>query len=117
MWITMATIGAVALGTGLYLMIGAMRHGATFLEVLPSAALLTFGIALATVLLVIEGKLFPIMVYEANGVTRYLSVGLPSLVSIAICLGIARLWERMFGKRAGAGSAPDAVQRDDTHSE
>jgi hypothetical protein len=117
MWITLATIGAVALGISLYLMIGAMRHGATFLEVLPSAALLTFGIALATVLLVIEGKLFPIMVYEANGVTQYLSVGLPSIVSIAVCLGIARLWEKMFGKRTRAGSAPDAAQRDAADAE
>ena len=112
MWITFATIGAVALGIGLYLIIGAMRHGATFLEVLPSAALLTFGIALATVLLVIEGKLFPLMTYEAAGMTYYLSIGLPSVISIAVCLGIAKLWGKMFGKRSEDALAPDAARRD-----
>lgn len=112
MWITMASIGAVALGIGLYLIIGAMRHGATFREVLPPAALLTFGIALAAVLLVIEGKLFPFMTYEAAGMTYYLSIGLPSLISIALCMGIAKLWGKMFGTRRKADVAPDAGQRD-----
>jgi hypothetical protein len=114
MWITLGTMGAVALGIGLYLMIGAMRHGATFLEVLPSAALLTFGIALAAALLFLEGKLFPIMTYEAAGMTYYLSIGMPSVISIAICLGIARLWGKMFGKRTTPEAAPDAAQRDAT---
>lgn len=112
MWITMASIGAVALGIGLYLMIGAMRNGATFLEVLPPAALLTFGIALATILLVLEGKLFPFMTYEAAGMTYYLSIGLPSVISIAVCMGIAKVWGKLFGKGSTAAPAPDAAQRD-----
>ena len=114
MWITMASIAAVALGIGLYLIIGAMRHGATFLEVLPSVALLTFGIALATVLLVIEGKLFPILTYESAGMTYYLSIGLPSIISIVVCTGIAKLWGKMFGARTRAEPMPDTAQRDAT---
>ncbi len=103
MWITMGTILAVALGIGLYLIIGSMRNGATFLEVLPPASLLVFGIAFAAILLVLEGKLFPAMVYNVAGVDYYISMGLPSIVSIAVCLGIAKVWGKLFGaNKAGS---------------
>ena len=92
----MGTIAAVALGIGIYLAIGAMRHGATFLEVLPTVSLLVFGIALAAGLLVLEGELFPIMKYQSAGVTYYMSMGIPSLISIAVCMGIAKVWGKMF---------------------
>ncbi len=95
----MGTILAVALGIGIYLIIGSMRHGATFLEVLPPAALLVFGIAFAAILLVLEGMLFPALVYNVAGVNYYFSMGLPSIVSIAVCLGIAKVWGRMFGSK------------------
>jgi hypothetical protein len=101
MWVTFGTIVAVAVCIAIYLIIGSMRHGATFREVLPPAALLAFGIALAAGLLVLEGKLFPAMTYNVAGMTYYISMGLPSIVSIAVCLGIARMWGKMFGKKAG----------------
>jgi hypothetical protein len=99
MWITMGSIFAVALGIGIYLIIGSMRHGATFLEVLPPASLLVFGIAFAAILLVLEGKLFPALVYNVAGVDHYISMGLPSIVSIAVCMGIAKVWGKMFGTK------------------
>jgi hypothetical protein len=100
MWITMGTIAAVALGIGIYLAVGAMRNGATFLEVLPPVSLLVFGIALAAGLLVLEGEIFPALKYNVAGVNYYFSMGLPSIVSIAVCMGIANLWGRVFGKKA-----------------
>ncbi len=100
MWVTMGTIAAVALCIGLYLAIGSVRAGATWREVLPPVALLVFGIALAGGLLVLEGVVFPALTYNVAGVTYYFSMGLPSIVSIAICLGIAKLWGRVFGSPA-----------------
>ena len=101
MWVTFFTIVAVAVGIAMYLIIGSMRHGATFREVLPPAGLLAFGIALAAGLLVLEGELFPALKYNVAGVNYYISMGLPSIVSIAVCLWIAKMWGKMFGKKAG----------------
>lgn len=98
MWMTMAIIAGVALCIGIYLAVESVRHGATWREVLPPAALLTFGIALAAGLLVLEGELFPALKYEAAGMTYYLSLGLPSVISIAVCMGIAKIWGKVFGK-------------------
>ena len=98
MWITMGTICAVALGIGIYLIVGSMRNGATFREVLPPASLLVFGIALAAGLLVLEGEIFPVLKYNVAGMNYYLSMGLPSIVSIAVCTGIAKVWGKLFGK-------------------
>jgi hypothetical protein len=67
---------------------------------LPPVALLVFGIALAGVLLILEGEVIPGVKYESAGVTYYISMGLPSIVSIAVCLGIAKVWGRMFGSSA-----------------
>jgi len=96
MWITFFTIVAVAVCIAVYLMIGAIRQGATLREVLPPAALLALGIALAAGLLVLEGALFPALKYDVAGMTHYLSIGLPSIVSIAVCMGIAKAWGRLF---------------------
>ncbi|QDZ08720.1 hypothetical protein FPZ24_15635 [Sphingomonas panacisoli] len=100
MWVTFGVIVAVAVCIAIYLIIGSMRHGATFREVLPPAALLAFGIALAAGLLTLEGILFPAMTYNVAGVTYYMSLGLPSIVAIAVCMGIAKVWGRMFGSTA-----------------
>jgi len=100
MWVTFFTIVAVAVGIAVYLIIGSMRHGATFREVLPPAGLLAFGIALAAGLLVLEGELFPALKYNVAGVNYYLSMGLPSIVSIAVCLWIAKMWGKVFGAKA-----------------
>ena len=97
MWLTMAMVAGVALCIGVYLAIGSVRAGATWREVLPPVSLLVFGIALAAILLVLEGELIPGMKYDVAGVTYYISMGLPSIVSIAVCLGIAKVWGRMFG--------------------
>lgn len=101
MWVTFGSIVAVAVGVAIYLIIGSMRNGATFREVLPPAALLAFGIALAATLLTLEGMLFPAMTYNVNGMTYYISMGLPSIIAIIVCMGIARVWGGMFGKKAG----------------
>ena len=100
MWVTMGTIAAVALCIGLYLAIGSVRAGATWREVLPPVALLTFGIALAAALLILEGEVIPGVKYESAGVTYYISMGIPSIVSIAVCLAIAKVWSGMFGSSA-----------------
>jgi hypothetical protein len=103
MWITMGTVAAVALCIGAYLAIGSVMKGAKWREVLPPAALLVLGIAFATVLLMLEGEIIPGMKYDVAGVTYYLSMGLPSIVSIAVCMGIAKVWGRVFGsKKAGS---------------
>ena len=93
---TLLIIVAVAVAITLWLIVGSMRHGATFREVLPTAALLGFGIALAAGLQVLEGELFPFIKYESAGTTYYLSLGIPSVVAIAVCVGIARVWEKVF---------------------
>jgi hypothetical protein len=97
MWLTMAMVAGVALCIGIYLAIGSVRAGATWREILPPVALLVFGIALAGVLLILEGEVIPGVKYESAGVTYYISMGLPSIVSIAVCLGIAKVWGEMFG--------------------
>lgn len=106
MWLTFGIVVGVALCIGIYLAIGAMRTGATFLEVLPTVSLLVFGIALAAGLLMLEGLLFPALTYKVAGVTQYISMGIPSIISIAVCTGIANVWGRMFPK------APDQQQGD-----
>jgi hypothetical protein len=105
MWVTMGTIAAIAICIGIYLAVGSVRAGATWREVMPPVALLTFGIAFAGLLLVLEGKLFPILVYNVAGVDHYISMGLPSIVSIAVCIGIAKVWGRMFGAPANQDKA------------
>lgn len=100
MWLTMGMVAGVALCIGLYLAIGSVRAGATWREVLPPVALLTFGIALAAALLILEGEVIPGVKYESAGVTYYMSMGIPSIVSIAVCLGIAKVWGRVFGSSA-----------------
>ena len=100
MWLTFGIIVAVAVCIAVYLIVGSMRHGATFSEVLPPAALLAFGIALAAGLLLLEGELFPALKYDVAGMTYYLSLGIPSIVSIAVCTGIANLWGRVFPAKA-----------------
>ena len=97
----------VALCIGLYLAIGSVRAGATWREVLPPVALLTFGIALASALLILEGEVIPGVKYESAGVTYYVSMGIPSIVSIAVCLGIAKVWGGMFGSSSKRKADPE----------
>jgi hypothetical protein len=101
MWVTMATVAAVALCIGVYLAIGAMRHGASLGEVLPPAILLSFGIALAAGLLLLEGWLVPDLQWHVAGTTQFITIGIPSIISIAICMGIAKVWGRLFGPAKG----------------
>ena len=96
MGVTFMIIVAVAVAIMLWLIIGSMRHGATFREVLPTAALIGFGIALAAGLQVLEGELFPFIKYDSAGVTYYMSMGIPSIIAIAVCIGIAKVWEKVF---------------------